>query len=137
MIRLNSLVSNLRTEGKAIRTCITIYPSFILFFCRRPLWVGTSHISRPMAQHLSSGQQSKIMEGSEFEKHYTNRSGWLRAAILGAKDGILSTTSLVIGVAAASSTRGPVVLAAMARLVLCLYVVPDSSIQDSFLLFFK
>ncbi len=35
----------------------------------------------------------------EIEKHYTNKSGWLRAAVLGANDSILSTTSLVIGVA--------------------------------------
>src|SRR6201746_1850471 len=53
----------------------------------------------------------------ELEKHYINRSGWLRAAVLGANDGILSTTSLVIGVAAASATRSPIVLAALAGLV--------------------
>jgi VIT1/CCC1 family predicted Fe2+/Mn2+ transporter len=53
----------------------------------------------------------------ELEKHYTNRSGWLRAAVLGANDGILSTTSLVIGVAAASDSRSPIVLAAVAGLV--------------------
>lgn len=51
------------------------------------------------------------------EKHYTNRSGWLRAAVLGANDGILSTASLVIGVAAASNTRSPIILAALAGLV--------------------
>jgi VIT1/CCC1 family predicted Fe2+/Mn2+ transporter len=53
----------------------------------------------------------------ELEKHYTNRSGWLRAAVLGANDGILSTTSLAIGVAAASNTRSPIILAALAGLV--------------------
>ncbi len=53
----------------------------------------------------------------ESENHYTNKSGWLRAAVLGANDGILSTTSLVIGVAAASATRGPIILAAVAGLV--------------------
>lgn len=53
----------------------------------------------------------------ENEKHYTNRSGWLRAAVLGANDGILSTTSIAIGVAAASTTRGPIILAALAGLV--------------------
>lgn len=53
----------------------------------------------------------------EPEEHYTNRSGWLRAAVLGANDGILSTTSLAIGIAAASSTREPIVLAALAGLV--------------------
>lgn len=51
------------------------------------------------------------------ENHYTNRSGWLRAAVLGANDGILSTTSIVIGVAAASTTRNPIILAALAGLV--------------------
>ena len=50
-------------------------------------------------------------------KHYVNRSGWLRAAVLGANDGILSTTSLVIGIAAAVNTRAPIVLAALAGLV--------------------
>ena len=51
------------------------------------------------------------------EKHYTIRSGWLRAAILGANDGIISTASIVIGVAAASDTRDAVVLAGVAGLV--------------------
>ncbi|AWG26527.1 VIT1/CCC1 transporter family protein [Flavobacterium kingsejongi] len=53
----------------------------------------------------------------EPEKHYINRSGWLRAAVLGANDGIMSTSSLAIGIAAASETRDPVVLAALAGLV--------------------
>lgn len=53
----------------------------------------------------------------ELEQHYTNRSGWLRAAVLGANDGILSTTSLAIGIAAASTTREPIVLASLAGLV--------------------
>jgi VIT1/CCC1 family predicted Fe2+/Mn2+ transporter len=49
--------------------------------------------------------------------HYVQRSNWLRAAVLGANDGILSTSSLAIGVAAASITREPVVLASLAGLV--------------------
>lgn len=49
--------------------------------------------------------------------HYINRSNWLRAAVLGANDGILSTASLAIGVAAASNTREPIVLATLAGLV--------------------
>lgn len=40
-----------------------------------------------------------------LEKHYVNRVGWLRAAVLGANDGLLSTMSIVIGVAAASPER--------------------------------
>jgi len=53
----------------------------------------------------------------ELEKHYINRSGWLRASVLGANDGILSTTSLAIGVAAASAAREPIIIATMAGLV--------------------
>ncbi|RZK79072.1 MAG: VIT family protein [Pedobacter sp.] len=56
------------------------------------------------------------MEISE-EKHYVTRMGWLRASVLGANDGILSTTSIVIGVAAASHDRNAVVLAALAGLI--------------------
>lgn len=52
-----------------------------------------------------------------FEEHYVTRSGWIRAAILGANDGILSTASIAIGVAVASETRDPIVLAAVAGLV--------------------
>jgi len=48
------------------------------------------------------------------EVHYVNRVGWLRAAVLGANDGIISTSSIVIGVAAASGERMPIVLAAIA-----------------------
>jgi VIT1/CCC1 family predicted Fe2+/Mn2+ transporter len=61
--------------------------------------------------------QSKHFKSMVLEKHYTNRSGWLRAAVLGANDGILSTTSIAIGVAAASDTRSPIILAALAGLV--------------------
>ncbi|MBN2236824.1 MAG: VIT family protein [Bacteroidales bacterium] len=53
----------------------------------------------------------------EIEKHYVIRSGWLRASILGANDGILSTASIIIGVAAASDIREPIVLAGLAGLV--------------------
>lgn len=50
------------------------------------------------------------------EKHYINRSGWLRASILGANDGILSTASIVVGVAAATDIRESIVLAGVAGL---------------------
>lgn len=49
-----------------------------------------------------------------LESHYVTRSNWLRAAVLGANDGILSTSSIIIGVAAASASRTPIVLAALA-----------------------
>lgn len=51
------------------------------------------------------------------EIHFITRSGWLRAAVLGVNDGILSTTSIAIGIAAASDTRSPIILAALAGLV--------------------
>src|SRR5210317_320853 len=52
-----------------------------------------------------------------LDNHYIHRSNWLRAAVLGANDGILSTASLAIGVAAASDMRDPVILATLAGLV--------------------
>jgi VIT1/CCC1 family predicted Fe2+/Mn2+ transporter len=51
------------------------------------------------------------------EFHRTGHIGWLRAAVLGANDGLISTSSLVVGVAAAQSARDPVLLAALAGLV--------------------
>ncbi len=51
------------------------------------------------------------------ELHRTSHIGWLRAAVLGANDGLISTSSLVVGVAAAQAERGPVLLSALAGLV--------------------
>jgi len=51
------------------------------------------------------------------EQHRTERIGWLRAAVMGANDGIVSTASLVVGVAAAETTRGTVIVAGVAGLV--------------------
>ena len=51
------------------------------------------------------------------ERHRAERIGWLRAAVLGANDGIVSTASLVVGVAAASPTHGAVITAGVAGLV--------------------
>jgi vacuolar iron transporter family protein len=51
------------------------------------------------------------------ERHYAERIGWLRAAVLGANDGIVSTASLVVGVAAADAARADVLIAGVAGLV--------------------
>ena len=51
------------------------------------------------------------------EKHYSQRIGWLRAAVLGANDGIVSTSSLLVGVAAAETSRSAVLVAGVAGLV--------------------
>lgn len=52
-----------------------------------------------------------------MDNHYIQRSNWLRAAVLGANDGIISVSSLAIGVAAASIVREPIILATVAALV--------------------
>jgi VIT1/CCC1 family predicted Fe2+/Mn2+ transporter len=57
------------------------------------------------------------MRSAHLERHRTRRAGWLRAAVLGANDGIVSTASLVIGVAAASVAHENIVVAGVAGLV--------------------
>lgn len=52
-----------------------------------------------------------------LDSHYIHRSNWLRAVVLGANDGIISISSLAIGVATASTTRDPILLATIAGLV--------------------
>ena len=50
----------------------------------------------------------------QADAHFINRAGWLRAAVLGANDGIISTASLIVGVASAGATRGEILTAAVA-----------------------
>ena len=57
------------------------------------------------------------MRAIHRERHRSTRIGWLRAAVLGANDGILSTASLIVGVAAASPDRAAVLTAGVAGLV--------------------
>ncbi len=57
------------------------------------------------------------MPAGNKQRHHTGRIGWLRAAVLGANDGILSTSSLVLGVAAAHVTHSNVLVAGVAGLV--------------------
>ena len=64
----------------------------------------------------ASEEASRIYVGSK-KRHRTARTGWLRAAVLGANDGILSTSSLVLGVAAAHATRNNLLVAGLAGLV--------------------
>jgi len=54
---------------------------------------------------------------THLERHFAERIGWLRAAVLGANDGIVSTASLVVGVAAANAPRSGVLVAGVAGLV--------------------
>lgn len=61
-------------------------------------------------------KDSKIKIDDYLSPHFITRSNWLRAAVLGANDGIISTASIAIGVAAASNTRDPIILATLAGL---------------------
>jgi VIT1/CCC1 family predicted Fe2+/Mn2+ transporter len=58
-----------------------------------------------------------VSRSSHPENHAVHRVGWLRAAVLGANDGIVSTSSLVVGVATAGSERTAILIAALAGLV--------------------
>lgn len=51
------------------------------------------------------------------ERHKSHNIGWLRAAVLGANDGIVSTASLIVGVAASNAEHGAILIAGMAGLV--------------------
>jgi VIT1/CCC1 family predicted Fe2+/Mn2+ transporter len=60
---------------------------------------------------------TRLPAAAHAERHYTQRVGWLRAAVLGANDGIVSTAALVVGVAAAETARRPILIAGLAGLV--------------------
>jgi VIT1/CCC1 family predicted Fe2+/Mn2+ transporter len=69
---------------------------------------------------LGSGaheQKERTIVIRHLERHRTHRIGWLRAAVLGANDGIVSTASLIVGVAAAHATRANILVAGIAGLV--------------------
>ena len=57
------------------------------------------------------------MRRPQFERHYSSRSGWLRAAVLGANDGIVSVASLLVGVAATHVSRSQALVVGVAGLV--------------------
>lgn len=59
---------------------------------------------------------SEVESGSAGERHLGGRAAWLRAAVLGANDGLISTASLVVGVAAADSSRSAILVAGIAGL---------------------
>lgn len=66
---------------------------------------------------MTSGANTELpYQSAHQELHYVNRSGWLRAAVLGANDGIVSVSSLVVGVAAADPTPSSVLVAGFAGL---------------------
>jgi VIT1/CCC1 family predicted Fe2+/Mn2+ transporter len=66
---------------------------------------------------MRRNKERKNMPRSHREYHRTVRIGWLRAAVLGANDGIVSTASLIVGVAASNTSRSGVLVAGVAGLV--------------------
>ncbi|MFD0985529.1 VIT1/CCC1 transporter family protein [Methyloligella solikamskensis] len=62
-------------------------------------------------------QEGRDLRAAHAETHLVSRIGWLRAAVLGANDGIISTASLILGVAGASSAKGDILLAGVAAVV--------------------
>lgn len=66
---------------------------------------------------LPDGARGDVMSRLHNENHLVSRVGWLRAAVLGANDGIVSTASLIVGVAAANAAASNVLVAGVAGLV--------------------
>lgn len=66
---------------------------------------------------MDSNQTKDITIDNYLDSHYIHRSNWLRAAVLGANDGIISVSSLAISIASASATREPILLATIAGVV--------------------
>jgi VIT1/CCC1 family predicted Fe2+/Mn2+ transporter len=84
----------------------------------------SEHLHRPEARLRGARVESPCQEDKEpamsrihLERHFGERIGWLRAAVMGANDGIVSTASLVVGVAASHAARGDVMVAGVAGLV--------------------
>jgi VIT1/CCC1 family predicted Fe2+/Mn2+ transporter len=72
---------------------------------------------KPIRTPMLQIKEGTRMPARNNERHRTGRIGWLRAAVLGANDGILSTSSLVLGVAAAHATHSNILVAGVAGLV--------------------
>ena len=70
----------------------------------------------PIAADDSRNQKDQAMPRLHLhpERHLVSRIGWLRAAVLGANDGIVSTASLIVGVAAAAATQSDILIAGVA-----------------------
>ena len=69
-----------------------------------------------MTTNTARRDLSRSLEHQGAERHLSRRAAWLRAAVLGANDGLISTASLIVGVAAASGTRSEILVAGIAGL---------------------
>jgi VIT1/CCC1 family predicted Fe2+/Mn2+ transporter len=74
-----------------------------------------SRIKRSRAVSVKPKRNNPLKD--YLSPHYIHKSNWLRAAVLGANDGLLSTASIVVGIASANEAREPIILAALAGLV--------------------
>jgi VIT1/CCC1 family predicted Fe2+/Mn2+ transporter len=63
---------------------------------------------------MTTAPTAESLPSAHAEVHFVTRSGWLRAAVLGANDGLVSTASLMVGVAAAAASQGQLVLTGIA-----------------------
>ncbi len=72
-------------------------------------------VSANVANRIVTGWMIRMM--SHKERHLVSRIGWMRASILGANDGIISTSSLIVGVASAGAAQSEIVVAGVAALV--------------------
>ena len=97
-----------------VRAVATITASDIVVLLRE---LGRRLTTRPVCGKLAGSVLGVAVTPHVMEDHKSHRAGWLRAAVLGANDGIVSIASLVIGVAAATTTRNPVLTAGVAGLV--------------------
>jgi VIT1/CCC1 family predicted Fe2+/Mn2+ transporter len=80
-------------------------------------WATIGRLPRVLGiEPKSRGERSPALEGPVGEAHRSHRAGWLRAAVLGADDGIVATASLMIGVAASSASSGAILVAGLAGL---------------------
>lgn len=83
---------------------------------RQPTLATHAAASHRMAHRLTTGSPM-FKTRAHFEQHRSNRIGWLRATVLGANDGIVSTASLVLGVAMAGASRETVLLTGVSGLI--------------------
>lgn len=70
-----------------------------------------------MSLRSDRGRRGQLTDVRHLERHRNERSGWLRAAVLGANDGLISTSSLIVGVSAADASSHSILLAGLAGLV--------------------
>jgi VIT1/CCC1 family predicted Fe2+/Mn2+ transporter len=129
---MHLLTDNLVEPSMDRAVILNLYASlYSIILTVEPVWQLSGDVGSDRSLCFRSRRKSKLfshgltritsrnfnMRPRHFERHRTERIGWLRAAVLGANDGIVSTASLVLGVAAAHATHSSIVVAGVAGLV--------------------